>query len=567
VNSAGTVGSDDTLCPDLDGSQTNPPAFQGCEPDCTYGADPAILPGSSPGCEAEGTCWQYDVMRMEVCRPLRCRAENGSPAPREASPGEAGWRVARRHEKDSQPGTPAKVATFPVPEPGVLSTRDIELAGPPDPAPLVAATPGSTSSGQVPFRSRLEEMQLGLSAQHLTVAAALDGVGGGRPQSDAGPGWDWLDHSISAAADPAHAGGICLPPLLIAGGAAKTFRWEFFSWDHLGSVSVVTDATGAKVWETKYLPYGEEIGTSAASNNSHRFTSHERDGDTGLDYMNARYYTNSRFISADSISASAESDNPASWNGYAYAGSNPVIRYDPDGQAPTAVHWGSTFLIMALAGFDLDFAEAVAQADAATDRWFSKTWWGWSKARAPFHAFGCRSACLDEKMATASTLALDNIVGIGRAMHFIGDQPFHRDLEPTGAHEFGGDNIKTHKEEFLEMVHNKQQFADTLAERMGLPPPQHASGEFWESFAEGDGRVMGIDEGEVDILVDTLADAQKMANVVRGDSAFSGVTVNIYVRPAWAVFMNRAEAIGGGDTLGLSTMPKDCGPYAADGTC
>jgi NADH:ubiquinone oxidoreductase subunit len=39
------------------------------------------------------------------------------------------------------------------------------------------------------------------------------------------------------------------------------------------------------------------------------------------------------------------------------------------------------------------------------------------------------------------------------------------------------------------------------------------------------------------------------------------------VRPVWSVFMNRADSARTGDDLGFSTMSKDCGAMAADGTC
>ena len=65
---------------------------------------------------------------------------------------------------------------------------------------------------------------------------------------------------------------------------------------------------------------------------SKMFTGHERDGESGLDYMLARYYGNDlpRFMSPDPGEAWDEYD-PQSWNLYAYVGNNPISGIDPLG--------------------------------------------------------------------------------------------------------------------------------------------------------------------------------------------------------------------------------------------
>jgi RHS repeat-associated protein len=91
------------------------------------------------------------------------------------------------------------------------------------------------------------------------------------------------------------------------------------------------------------MPFGEEIiglgnRTSTngyqADNIRQKFTQKERDIDTGLDYFEARYYSSSlgRFTSVDPGNAGANENDPQSWNGYAYARSNPILYTDPDGK-------------------------------------------------------------------------------------------------------------------------------------------------------------------------------------------------------------------------------------------
>ncbi|MGH9962251.1 MAG: RHS repeat-associated core domain-containing protein, partial [Pyrinomonadaceae bacterium] len=64
-----------------------------------------------------------------------------------------------------------------------------------------------------------------------------------------------------------------------------------------------------------------------------RFTSYERDSETGLDFAQARYYANmqGRFASVDPLMASASAGNPQTWNRYAYVGNDPLNATDPSG--------------------------------------------------------------------------------------------------------------------------------------------------------------------------------------------------------------------------------------------
>jgi len=113
-------------------------------------------------------------------------------------------------------------------------------------------------------------------------------------------------------------------------------------------MSEVGQATLAKSRVVKarhdYLPFGEETGAGIGSRTSamgygvadltrQRFTSKERDQESGLDYFLARYYSASqgRFASVDPENLGASLSDPQSWNGYAYARNNPALFVDPDG--------------------------------------------------------------------------------------------------------------------------------------------------------------------------------------------------------------------------------------------
>ncbi len=116
----------------------------------------------------------------------------------------------------------------------------------------------------------------------------------------------------------------------------------YLSYDHLGSVRMVTDQNAAIIARHDYLPFGEEILGGEAGRSSQwgatdsvnqKFTGQERDAETNLDFFQARYYTGGvmRFLSPDPGNAGADLTNPQSWNGYSYVMNGPMNATDPTG--------------------------------------------------------------------------------------------------------------------------------------------------------------------------------------------------------------------------------------------
>jgi RHS repeat-associated protein len=66
--------------------------------------------------------------------------------------------------------------------------------------------------------------------------------------------------------------------------------------------------------------------SNSGDTNRKKFTGYERDTETGLDFAQARYYSNAqgRFTSPDPLMASAKATDPQSWNRYAYVVNNPL---------------------------------------------------------------------------------------------------------------------------------------------------------------------------------------------------------------------------------------------------
>jgi RHS repeat-associated protein len=120
----------------------------------------------------------------------------------------------------------------------------------------------------------------------------------------------------------------------VIGTDTSMIRLSFYHLDHLGTPRVITDVTGQPVSKHKYLPFGEEL-DAPPSLNTHEFTGHERDAETGLDYMLGRYFGSSgllRFHSVDPSKESISKECPGSWNRYLYALGNPLLLVDRDGE-------------------------------------------------------------------------------------------------------------------------------------------------------------------------------------------------------------------------------------------
>jgi RHS repeat-associated protein len=168
---------------------------------------------------------------------------------------------------------------------------------------------------------------------------------------------------------------------------------SYLTTDHLGSTRVVTDSNGAVISRHDYLPFGEEIQISQAvtiggrtttqgyggtDDTRQRFTSKERDNESGLDYFEARYFSSmqGRFTSPDEFTGGPEdvedftdiaSDNPTlyadihepqSFNKYQYCYNNPLRYIDPTGHDAAA-------LLLRLAAAEAGEANPASEAAAA----------------------------------------------------------------------------------------------------------------------------------------------------------------------------------------------------------
>ncbi|THC44302.1 NBR1-Ig-like domain-containing protein [Massilia sp. Mn16-1_5] len=106
-------------------------------------------------------------------------------------------------------------------------------------------------------------------------------------------------------------------------------RVTFIHTDGLGSPVARTDGNGNPVSQSRYEPYGY---VASGATPTIGFTGHVNDADTGLTYMQQRYYdpVAGRFLSIDPVVTDANTGS--SFNRYAYAINNPFKFIDPDGR-------------------------------------------------------------------------------------------------------------------------------------------------------------------------------------------------------------------------------------------
>jgi len=194
--------------------------------------------------------------------------------------------------------------------------------------------------------------------------------------------------------------GVCTKHIFAGGNRIVTKKPSgtyYYHTDHLGSSSVVTDATGAKVEEIHYYPFGQTRLNSGSVNLHHKYTGQEEDAETGLYYYNARYYDPAigRFISADTLVQNYS--DPQTLNRYSYVRNNPLLYTDPSG------HWfGIDDLVVSVIGAVVGATQAAIQGGNI----YKGAAIGAAAAWVTYNTFGAATGVL-----------ADSIVGTGQAAY------------------------------------------------------------------------------------------------------------------------------------------------------
>ena len=128
------------------------------------------------------------------------------------------------------------------------------------------------------------------------------------------------------------------------GPASVTYNGNryFYLKNAQGDVTGLVNASGTQVVSYTYDPWGAPMSTSGTmastlgAANPLRYRGYVYDTETGLYYLNSRYYNPvwGRFINADTAAVVAASPNKANWdkNLFAYCDNNPISRKDDGGE-------------------------------------------------------------------------------------------------------------------------------------------------------------------------------------------------------------------------------------------
>ncbi|MFT4046644.1 MAG: RHS repeat-associated core domain-containing protein [Solimonas sp.] len=142
----------------------------------------------------------------------------------------------------------------------------------------------------------------------------------------------------------------------IKGTGTATLSTTYLHPDLLGSPRVATDDSGNILWNEYYDPYGLKL---SGVDDKIGYTGHAYDNETGLTYMQARFYDAEvgRFLSPDPAGFSDQS--PFTFNRYSYAANNPYRYTDPTGMESAMIACG--------AACDIDGVQSLAALEQAAN--------------------------------------------------------------------------------------------------------------------------------------------------------------------------------------------------------
>jgi len=109
---------------------------------------------------------------------------------------------------------------------------------------------------------------------------------------------------------------------------------DYYMYNGHGDVTMIVNTGGTVLASYYYDAFGVHLSSAGTVSNPYRYAGYMFDEETGLYYLNSRYYDpeTARFLSEDTYLGSAS--DPLSLNLYAYVKYNPLKYYDPTGHEP-----------------------------------------------------------------------------------------------------------------------------------------------------------------------------------------------------------------------------------------
>src|SRR5690606_35056005 len=105
----------------------------------------------------------------------------------------------------------------------------------------------------------------------------------------------------------------------------------YYQTNYRGDVLALTDSSGNVVATYEYDAFGRLLKETGTVENPYRYAGYRYDKETGLYYLQSRYYNpeTGRFLTRDTFEG--DEQDPLSLNKYAYANNNPVMNTDSIG--------------------------------------------------------------------------------------------------------------------------------------------------------------------------------------------------------------------------------------------
>jgi RHS repeat-associated protein len=128
---------------------------------------------------------------------------------------------------------------------------------------------------------------------------------------------------------------------------SSAWTLSFYGYDGLGSVRLLTDATGTVTGTYDYDAWGNTVNTTGSTPNVYLYRAEQNDPDLRLYYLRARYLNplSGRFLTR--APDAGQIKRPGSLHRYLYVGADPVNKRDPtgrpDGEEEDLISFGDRF--------------------------------------------------------------------------------------------------------------------------------------------------------------------------------------------------------------------------------